>query len=112
MAGRKPRRKPLGTIWEIPDELWLRVEPILKEFWPKFEIARSDPEVIRLRDNLQRLLARFDVNYGARLCPRSTTWGSAWRVILGTSTATMAILQAARTLSSTWTGPVRRDTDG
>ena len=43
----------------------------------KLEIARSDPEVIRLRDNLQRLLARFDVNYGARLCPKSTIWGSA-----------------------------------
>ena len=34
MARRKPRIKPLGTIWEIPDELWKRIEPILKEFWP------------------------------------------------------------------------------
>ena len=35
MARRTPRTKPLGTIWEIPDELWRRIEPILKEFWPK-----------------------------------------------------------------------------
>ncbi len=35
MVRRKPRRKPLGTIWEISDELWRRIEPILLEFWPK-----------------------------------------------------------------------------
>ena len=29
MVRRKPRRKPLGTIWEISDELWRRIEPIL-----------------------------------------------------------------------------------
>ena len=40
MARRKPRRKPLGTIWEIPDELWRRIEPILKEFWPKKPTGR------------------------------------------------------------------------
>ena len=40
MARRKPRPKPLGTIWEIPDELWRRIEPILKEFWPKKPTGR------------------------------------------------------------------------
>jgi transposase len=40
MARRKPRTKPLGTIWEIPDELWRRIEPILKEFWPKKPTGR------------------------------------------------------------------------
>ena len=40
MAGRTRRRKPLGTIWEIPDELWRRVEPILKEFWPSKATGR------------------------------------------------------------------------
>jgi transposase len=40
MARRKPPRKPLGTIWEIPDELWRRIEPILKEFWPKKTTGR------------------------------------------------------------------------
>jgi putative transposase len=40
MARRTPRRKPLGTIWEIPDELWRRIEPILKEFWPKKPTGR------------------------------------------------------------------------
>src|SRR6266446_10677744 len=26
--------KPLPTIWEVPDELWQRILPILQEFWP------------------------------------------------------------------------------
>ena len=30
--GRK--RKPLGTIWEVPDPLWERVLPLLQDFWP------------------------------------------------------------------------------
>jgi putative transposase len=36
---RKPR-KPLGTIWEVPQPLWERIEPILKEFWPKKPTGR------------------------------------------------------------------------
>src|SRR4051812_6285069 len=40
MARRKPRLKPLGTIWEIPDELWRRIEPILVEFWPRKATGR------------------------------------------------------------------------
>ena len=40
MARKKSRRKPLGTIWEVPDELWKRIEPILKEFWPKKPTGR------------------------------------------------------------------------
>ena len=41
MVRRKPRRKPLGTIWEISDELWRRIEPILLEFWPKKPTGRK-----------------------------------------------------------------------
>jgi transposase len=40
MARRKLPTKPLGTIWEIPDELWRRIEPILKEFWPRKATGR------------------------------------------------------------------------
>jgi putative transposase len=40
MARRKPRRKPLGTIWEVPDALWKRIEPILKAFWPRKATGR------------------------------------------------------------------------
>jgi putative transposase len=40
----KPRkagkRKPLGTIWEVPDALWERVLPILQEFWPARRTGR------------------------------------------------------------------------
>ena len=34
MGRRTVRREPLGTIWEIPDELWERIEPILLEDAP------------------------------------------------------------------------------
>jgi putative transposase len=32
--GRKRKRKTLGTIWEVPDALWKRVEPLLKKAYP------------------------------------------------------------------------------
>ena len=34
------KRKPLGTIWEIPDALWERILPILLKFWPKKPTGR------------------------------------------------------------------------
>ena len=40
MARRKSRRPPLGTIWEVPDALWERIEPILKAFWPRKPTGR------------------------------------------------------------------------
>ena len=43
MTGTKRRRKPrkpLGTIWEVPEPLWRRIEPILREFWPKKPTGR------------------------------------------------------------------------
>src|SRR4051794_14117013 len=38
---RKPKSKPLGTIWEIPDVLWEKILPILLEFWPKKPTGRK-----------------------------------------------------------------------
>ena len=40
MARRKTRCKPLGTIWEIPDDLWEKILPILSDFWPKKPTGR------------------------------------------------------------------------
>ncbi len=37
---RKPKPKPLGTIWEVPDALWEKILPILLEFWPKKPTGR------------------------------------------------------------------------
>jgi putative transposase len=31
---RAGKRKPLPTIWVVPDELWERILPILEAFWP------------------------------------------------------------------------------
>ena len=36
----KPKSKPLGTIWEVPDDLWEKILPILREFWPKKPTGR------------------------------------------------------------------------
>lgn len=38
----RPRNKSkgLGVIWEIPDELWERIEPILVEYWPRKATGR------------------------------------------------------------------------
>lgn len=56
MPRRKVRPAPLGTIWEIPDELWRRIEPILKEFWPKKPTGRR---VAQWRKMLNAILFRM-----------------------------------------------------
>ena len=43
MVRREPRRKPLGTIWEISDELWRRIEPILLQFGPRNRLGGRSP---------------------------------------------------------------------
>jgi transposase len=40
MRSQKKPRKPLGTIWEVPDPLWERIQPILEQFWPKKRTGR------------------------------------------------------------------------
>ena len=37
---RRNPRKPSGTIWEVPEPLWQRIEPILREFWPRKPTGR------------------------------------------------------------------------
>jgi transposase len=40
-SGRhRNKSKGLGVIWEIPDELWERIEPILVEYWPRKATGR------------------------------------------------------------------------
>lgn len=33
MPRKRRQAKPLDTIWEVPDELWGRIEPILRDDW-------------------------------------------------------------------------------
>lgn len=44
---------PLPTIWEIPDELWERVLPILCKFWPRKKTGRP---VARWRNALNGII--------------------------------------------------------
>jgi len=37
---RMPRRKPLPTIWCVPDELWKKIEPILAKHDPPKRTGR------------------------------------------------------------------------
>ena len=79
MVRRKPRRKPLGTIWEISDELWRRIEPILLEFWPKKPTGRKvanwrkmlNAIIFRMRSGCQwdQLPSGTDQEHCPRLVP-------------------------------------------
>ncbi len=76
MARRKTPTKPLPTIWEIPDELWRRIEPILREFWPRKATGRHVANwrkmlngiIFRLRSGCQ--WEKLPERYG----PKSTVW--------------------------------------
>jgi putative transposase len=50
------KRKPLRTIWVVPDPLWERVLPILKEFWPAKPTGRK---VANWRKALNGILFRM-----------------------------------------------------
>src|SRR3954469_8635052 len=82
MARSKPRPKPLGTIWEVPDALWERIEPILKEFWPKKATGRR---VANWRKMLNGIIFRMrsGCQWGQlpeRFGPKSTVfdWFQRW----------------------------------
>jgi putative transposase len=82
MARKKSRRAPLGTIWEVPDELWRRIEPILEAFWPRKPTGRPPAHwrrvlnaiIFRMRSGCQ--WDRLPERYG----PKSTVhdWFQRW----------------------------------
>jgi transposase len=82
MRRRKTKRKPLGTIWEIPDALWQRIEPILKAFWPRKATGRPPAHwrrtlngiLFRMRSGCQ--WSELPAKYG----PKSTVhdWFQRW----------------------------------
>ena len=82
MARPKSRRKPLDTIWEVSDELWRRIEPILSEFWPKKPTGRK---VANWRKMLNGIIFRMrsGCQWGQlpeRFGPKSTVhdWFQRW----------------------------------
>jgi putative transposase len=44
--------KPLPTIWEVPDELWDRVEPILARHYPPARTGRPRADLRRVLDGV------------------------------------------------------------
>ena len=56
-----PEAKPMPTIWRVPDELWEKVEPILKEHDPPKSTGRKridqraalDAIIFRMRSGCQ-----------------------------------------------------------
>jgi putative transposase len=73
---RKPRR-PLDTIWEVPDPLWQRIEPILREFWPKKPTGRRVADRRRILNGIlfrMRSGCQWD-QLPRRFGPKSTVHG-------------------------------------
>ncbi len=82
MKRKNARREPLGTIWEVPDALWRRIEPILKGFWPRKPTGRPPAHwrtmlngiIFRMRSGCQ--WDQLPAKYG----PKSTVhdWFQRW----------------------------------
>ena len=57
----RPGQKPMSTIWRVPDELWSRVSPIIKELDPPKPTGRKridargalDAIIFRMRSGCQ-----------------------------------------------------------
>lgn len=47
-----PTRRPLPTIWELPDELWERIEPILERRYPAAPTGRPRADLRRVIDGI------------------------------------------------------------
>ena len=45
-------RKPLPTIWVLPDELWARIEPILLRHYPPAKTGRPRTDLRRVLDGI------------------------------------------------------------
>ena len=45
-------KKPLPTIWEIPDELWERIEPILMVHYPPARTGRPRADIRRVLNGI------------------------------------------------------------
>jgi putative transposase len=77
---KKP--KPLPTIWEISDDLWQRIRPVLQEFWPTKPTGRHHASwrkaingiIFRMRSGCQ--WSHLPHRYG----PKSTVhqWFQRW----------------------------------
>src|SRR3954451_24504764 len=67
----KPRRKstskPLKPIWEVPDALWEKILPILRDFWPKKPTGRR---TANWRAALNVILFRMRTGCQCELLPR------------------------------------------
>jgi putative transposase len=61
MSEHGPEEKPMPTIWHVPDELWEKIEPILKEHDPSKPTGRPridqraalDAIIFRMRSGCQ-----------------------------------------------------------
>jgi putative transposase len=46
------RKRPLATLWEVPDELWIRIEPLLKQLDPPANKGRKREDRRRVLDGI------------------------------------------------------------
>lgn len=66
--------EPLPTIWELPDELWQEIEPILDCFYPPAPTGRPRADLRRVLDGvIHRLRSGCQWNYMPRRFGASST---------------------------------------
>ena len=49
---RAKKEKPLDTIWEVPDELWERIEPLINEAYPPKGTGRPRVDLRRVLNGI------------------------------------------------------------
>ncbi len=67
------KKKPMPTIWEVSDELWNRIEPLILEFDPPKETGRPR---INPRNVLDALIFRIRTGCQWKALPREYGSGS------------------------------------
>jgi putative transposase len=58
---KKPKAKPMGTIWRVPDDLWEKIKVVLEELDPPAKTGRKraderaclDGVIFRMRSGVQ-----------------------------------------------------------
>ena len=52
MGKKKKEIKPLPTIWEVPDEMWERIEPVIAQMDPPKKTGRKRADPRKILDGL------------------------------------------------------------
>jgi len=80
------RKRPLPTLWEVPDELWERIEPLLKRLDPPARMGRHREDRRRVLDGITPHLRWVQVSF---TCARAAN-GTISRACMATTARSTA----------------------